>query len=97
MDVLDAIKGRTSIRAFKPDPVPNQVLKDILEVSQRAPSGTNTQPWHTYVCTGEVQQALTQEVLKVASEGGGYSYDEVDYYPAKWKDYHNARDRKSVV
>ena len=93
MDVLDAIQNRKSIRAFKPDPVPDQVLRDILAVSQRAPSGTNTQPWHTYVCTGAVQQALTEEVLKVAAEGGGYSYDEVDYYPAKWKDYHNARRR----
>ena len=95
MNVLDAIRERKSIRAFKPDPVPADVLADILALCQRSPSGTNTQPWHTYVCTGAVMQALTDEVLEVAGQGGGYSYDETKYYPAKWKDIH--RDRRRGV
>jgi nitroreductase len=93
MDVLDAIKGRKSIRAFKPDPVPMETLEAIMEVSQRAPSGTNTQPWHAYVCTGSVKQAIIDDVTAMAEAGGGYSYDHYDYYPAKWKDEHNARRR----
>lgn len=93
MNVLDAIKGRKSVRAFKPDPVPMETLHAIMEASQRAPSGTNTQPWHTYLCTGTVKQAITDDVLAMAKDGGGYSYDHYDYYPAKWKDEHNARRR----
>lgn len=93
MNVLDAITGRKSIRAFKPDPVPMETLQAIMETSQRAPSGTNTQPWHTYVCTGAVQQAIVDDVTAMAEAGGGYSYDHYDYYPAKWKDEHNARRR----
>ncbi|MEM9139747.1 MAG: nitroreductase [Pseudomonadota bacterium] len=93
MDVLEAIKSRKSIRAFKPDPVPGDVLAELLELSQRAPSGTNTQPWHTYVCTGAVQQRLSDAVLKMAGEGQGISYGEADYYPDRWKDIHNDRRR----
>ena len=50
MDVFEAIQTRKSIRAFKSDPVPKETIKKIPEVSQRAPGGTNTQPWLTYVC-----------------------------------------------
>ena len=71
MDVLDAIRERRSIRAFKPDPVPREIIDKILEISQRAPSGTNTQPWHVYVCTGPVKQAITDEVLAQAQSGQG--------------------------
>ena len=63
MDVLDAIQSRKSIRAFKLDPVPKETIEKILEVSQRAPSGTNTQPWHVYVCTGAVKQAITDDAI----------------------------------
>ena len=38
MNVLDAIQNRTSIRAFKPDPVPMETIQKILEISQRSPS-----------------------------------------------------------
>ena len=66
MDVLEAIEARKSIRAFKPDPVPQETVHKILEISQRSPSGTNTQPWHVYVCAGDIKQAITDDVLKLA-------------------------------
>jgi len=93
MDVLDAIQQRKSIRAFKSDPVPKETLEKLLDVSQRAPSGTNTQPWHTYVCTGAIRQAIVDDVIEMAKAGGGKGYHDYDYYPAKWHDDHNARRR----
>jgi nitroreductase len=93
MDVIEAIQTRKSIRAFKPDPVSRETIDQILEVAQRAPSGTNTQPWHTYVCTGAVQQAISEDVLEQARIGQGKSYADFGYYPAKWTDVHNARRR----
>jgi nitroreductase len=42
MDVVDAIKQRKSIRAFKSDPVKLDLLKKIIEQAQRAPSWANT-------------------------------------------------------
>ncbi len=95
MDVLDAITGRKSIRAFKPDPVSRETIERILAVSQRAPSGTNTQPWHVYVCTGAVKQAITEEVLERVRGGQGGTYEQYDYYPESWKDIH--RDRRRGV
>ena len=93
MNVLDAIQNRKSIRAFKPDPVPKDVLAELMAIAQRSPSGTNTQPWHAYVCTGAVKQNLSEEVLARAADGKGLSFFEADHYPEKWKDIHNQRRR----
>ncbi len=95
MNVLDAIQARKSIRAFKPDPVPRETIDKILEFAQRAPSGTNTQPWHVYLCTGAVKQAITDDVLALVRSGSSVSYEELGYYPAQWKDIH--RDRRRGV
>ena len=94
MDVLEAIRSRKSIRAFKPDPLARETVEEILRISQRSPSGTNTQPWHVYVCAGEVKQAITDDVLELARAGRGRTYEEFDYYPGKWKDIHNERRRE---
>lgn len=95
MHVLDAIQERKSIRAFKPDPVPRDTLEKILEISQRAPSGTNTQPWHVYLCAGSVKAAITEDVLELAKNGQGKSYADFNYYPETWNDTH--RDRRRGV
>ena len=58
MDVIEAINSRYSVRAFKPDPVPRQVLEDLLAVSQRSPSWANTQTWEFAVVGGEVMKEL---------------------------------------
>ncbi len=64
MDVIEAIKQRKSIRAFKPDPVPLDILKKILEQALRAPSWANTQPWEFAIVTGpklaEIQKAFVE-------------------------------------
>jgi len=95
MDIFDAIRSRKSIRAFKPDPVDKKTLDGLFEIAQRAPSGTNTQPWHVYVCTGDVKQAITADVLEMVRSGKGKKYEDYDYYPPEWKDVH--RDRRRGV
>ncbi|MZR31744.1 nitroreductase [Sneathiella litorea] len=95
MDVEEAIQSRRSIRAFTDQPVPKEIIDRILRLSQRAPSGTNTQPWHTYVCTGAVRDAISRDVLEMVDKGQAKRYEELDYYPAKWKDVH--RDRRRGV
>ena len=66
MDVESAIRQRKSIRAFKPDPVPREMLRNILEQALRAPSWANTQPWEFFVVTGE----RLHEVQKAYLERG---------------------------
>ena len=95
MDVLEAINSRRSMRAFTDQPVSRETVAEILTISQRSPSGTNTQPWHVYVCAGEVRQAITDDVLAMVANGEGGTYEEHDYYPEKWKDIH--RDRRRGV
>src|SRR4030043_2239210 len=45
MDLMEAIKGRRSIRKYKPDPVPEEVLRTVMEAVRWAPSWANTQCW----------------------------------------------------
>lgn len=46
MDFMDVVMKRRSIRRYKPDPVPDQVLDQMLEAARLAPSGGHRQPWH---------------------------------------------------
>ena len=64
MDVKDAIRERKSIRAFKPDPVPKETLRDILEQALRAPSWANTQPWEFAIVTGEKLHDIQKAYLE---------------------------------
>lgn len=41
----EAIEQRRSIRKFKSDPVPNEVITALLDAARLAPSGSNAQPW----------------------------------------------------
>jgi nitroreductase len=53
MQFDDVLLGRRSIRGYKPDPVPAELIAEILTIAMRAPSSMNTQPWNFYVITGE--------------------------------------------
>jgi len=50
----DVVLGRRSIRGYKNEPVPKQVIREVIELAMRAPSSLNTQPWNFYVVAGEV-------------------------------------------
>lgn len=53
MEYAEVVHGRRSIRGYKPDAVPREVIQEVVEMAMRAPSSLNTQPWHFYVVTGE--------------------------------------------
>lgn len=77
MDVIDAIKERKSIRAFKSDPVKLDLLKKIIEQAQRAPSWANTQPWEFVIVTGKKLKAIQDAFVKLGSQGMQNSQSEV--------------------
>ncbi|MBF0551587.1 MAG: nitroreductase [Deltaproteobacteria bacterium] len=58
MDVFDAVGTRKSTRGFKPDQIPESVLKDILETALWTPSWGNTQPWEIYVAGGKTADQI---------------------------------------
>ena len=49
-------------------PIEPEVIKDILRVASRAPSGTNTQPWKVYVVTGHKRDEMVERVCAAQIE-----------------------------
>ena len=47
------LEDRRSIRKYKPDPVPKELVEKILMAGMQAPSGKNRQNWRFFVATGE--------------------------------------------
>ncbi|MDB5560103.1 MAG: nitroreductase [Enterovirga sp.] len=90
-----AITGRRSVRAFRPDPVPREIVERILDVAARAPSGTNMQPWRAYVLAGSVKEQLSAALLE-AHEGDSpdFASAQYRYYPAQFFEPYLGRRRK---
>ena len=90
MTVAQAITSRMSVRAFTPQPVPREVIAELLQTASRAPSGTNTQPWKVYVLQGASQAALVDEVcaahdaIRAQPELAADYREAYDYYPEQW-------------
>ena len=64
MDLLELIKERKSIRAFRPDPVPKEIIEEILNLSILAPSAINLQPWEFQVVMGQEKERLSRRLIK---------------------------------
>ena len=54
------VLGRRSIRGYKPDPVPQSLIKEVLALAMRSPSSMNTQPWNFTVVTGDTLDRIRQ-------------------------------------
>lgn len=94
--VDEAITSRRSIRAFLPEPVPRETIEAILAVASRSPSGTNTQPWQTYVLTGAPLGALSRRIVAAYDdpvERAAHT-EEYAYYPTEWRTPFLERRRK---
>jgi nitroreductase len=73
------IQSRHSTRAYLPKPVPKELITELLDVSARAPSGSNTQPWKVYVLQGSAKSRVEQKVCAL--------HDELFVNPKKIEDY----------
>jgi nitroreductase len=76
MDVIETIRTRRSIRVFKPDPVPKNVLQELLDVSRWAPSGGNVQPWYFEVLAGDALAKVKARLVEKATTWDGHDYME---------------------
>lgn len=56
--VLDAVRSRQSVRAFLPEAVSPDLIRELLAEAARAPSGGNLQPWHIDVLAGDALAAF---------------------------------------
>ena len=66
MEVFECIRRRRTIREYKSDPIPEDVLEKILQAGRWSPSSSNSQPWHFVV----VQDPSTlSELGRIATQG----------------------------
>ena len=68
MEVFDCIRRRRTVREFKPDPIPEEVVYKILQAGRWAPSSSNSQPWHFVV----VQERDTLKKLGAVATQGAF-------------------------
>lgn len=67
---LDALlEARRSVRQFKPDPVPDGLLRECLSAARWAPSWSNTQPYRVGVATGAVRDRISARLCALYDEG----------------------------
>jgi nitroreductase len=91
MDVYEAVTTRRAVRGFTDHPVPMEVLERVLAAAAWAPSGSNVQPWHSYVVTGAPLAHLKN--LAVHRVGAGDPWDDREYvmYPPTMKSPYGER------
>ena len=61
--LIETIKKRRSIRKYKDDPVPREMIEACIEAARHAPSASNTQGWRFFVIEGELKDRLVKEAL----------------------------------
>ncbi len=71
MDVFDCLRTRPAVRSFRSDPVPDGVVKKILEAGRQAHSQRNRQPWRFVV----IQNRETLKQIGTLASSGPYIAD----------------------
>ncbi|RJQ49370.1 MAG: hypothetical protein C4538_02360 [Nitrospiraceae bacterium] len=65
MDATECIKTRRSIRKFKHEPVPKDILLNVIDTAKWSPSYKNTQPWEVVILSGKKKDALSQILISL--------------------------------
>ena len=77
------VRARQSVRAFLPEPVPHETIREVLEDAQWAPSNCNTQPWNVHVVSGATRDGLSKRLLEDIGNGRfspDYPFSTDDYF-----------------
>ena len=69
MKLTEAIRERRSVRAFLPEPVPQETITRIVDLARWAPSWGNTQPWEVVVAEGVKVTELAGAFEAEATQG----------------------------
>ena len=88
--LTEIIKNRKSIRSFADKPVSNDIIKEMLQKSSRAPSGGNLQPWKIYI----VNEKSMKNFLEFQKNWKGKEEPPYPIYPEKLKEpYRTSRNQ----
>lgn len=69
MELAELVRQRRSIRGYREDPVPKELIREIIEIAAGAPSSMNTQPWHFHVIAGEPLERIRAENTELMMAG----------------------------
>ncbi len=70
MNILEAMRSRQSVRAFKNEPIAKELLQEILKDASRAPSAINMQPWEVHMILNEEKRRLSRRLIRAYKERG---------------------------
>jgi nitroreductase len=92
MDVTEALKTRISVREFLSTPVPEELVRDILDAARWSPSGGNLQPWKVIAVAGSERQAVSELAMRVLQEHPRGEPTPYAVYPESlWEPYRTRR------
>jgi nitroreductase len=83
--IINAIKNRSSKRAYLPKPVPRDIQEKILDAAAMTPSGANMQPWITYAISNQEVLKNIGDAIIETMESGVENDQFIQYYPINWK------------
>lgn len=69
MDAIDCIRTRMSIRKFKLEPVPKEILFKIIDTAKWSPSYKNSQPWEVAIVSGNKKEELSKMLIELFEKG----------------------------
>lgn len=93
-DVFAAARTRRSIRAYQRDPVPIEIVREIVALGRHAPSGSNIQPWRVHVLTGATLKRLGAAIQRAFLDDEPGHHRDYDYYTDPIVDPYLARRRQ---
>ena len=96
-EVVDrVIHARHSVRAFLNRTVPLEIVREILDVAARAPSGVNSKPWKVHVLSGQALKALSEAIVAAYDDPDPADphVAEFNSYPEEWRSPYIERRRK---
>lgn len=67
--LTQTLKSRFSCRAFRPDPVPDAVITQIVSTARHVPSWCNAQPWQVSITKGAATDGFRARMLEIATAG----------------------------
>jgi nitroreductase len=94
MDVREAVESRYSCRAFLPKPVPEKIVREIIQCAAQAPSAGNMQPWRVYALAGARIEALRAELASRTNELPKGEGSEYRIYPDPMSEPYRSRSFK---
>jgi nitroreductase len=89
MDAIECIKTRMSIRKFKPEPVPADLLTKVIDTAKWSPSYKNSQPWEVVIVSGKKKEELTELLIALLEKNSPPSPDIPE--PVSWPPVIDAR------